>query len=221
MLNVNEIFTTIQGEGPETGKRSTFLRLYGCNLDCSWCDTPYTWDRSMHDPADERHPMTTLAISERLEADLVVVTGGEPLLQASGLVELIEANPEHGFQFETNGTRPPLPFTDDRVSYVVSPKLATAGTTKEGYDYHRLLEFMEVPTAFKFVVTNLARDLAEVHDIQHALGLPNDFVWLMPQGRSGVELGNTAQAVAEAALANGYNFTDRMHVRLWGDERER
>ena len=54
LLNVNEIFgPTIQGEGPHTGRLVGFLRLAGCNLACSWCDTPYSWDWTKYDKAEE------------------------------------------------------------------------------------------------------------------------------------------------------------------------
>ena len=53
-LAVSEIFgPTLQGEGPSSGRRAMFLRLAGCNLSCSWCDTAYTWDWSRYDKKAE------------------------------------------------------------------------------------------------------------------------------------------------------------------------
>ena len=57
-LRVNEIFgPTFQGEGPHAGQSAVFLRTSGCNLNCSWCDTPYTWDWERYDREAETHPM--------------------------------------------------------------------------------------------------------------------------------------------------------------------
>jgi organic radical activating enzyme len=84
-LWVAELFgPTWQGEGPSAGQRAVFVRLSGCNLDCRWCDTPYTWDWSRYDPAEQSRVMTCDAIRDwalAQDVDLVVVTGGEPLIQ--------------------------------------------------------------------------------------------------------------------------------------------
>ena len=87
MVNVNEIFgPTIQGEGPSTGVRCMFLRVSGCNLTCSWCDTPYTWDwkgqnGEVWDKESETHAMSVYDIIQRLTGSgvkLVVISGGLP-----------------------------------------------------------------------------------------------------------------------------------------------
>jgi 7-carboxy-7-deazaguanine synthase len=83
-LVVSEIFgPTCQRRGPTMGERCGFLRLMGCNLACSWCDTPYTWDAGRFNLAAEGHRMTWAAIVEELiamDVSFVIVSGGEPLL---------------------------------------------------------------------------------------------------------------------------------------------
>src|SRR5438045_4179295 len=86
-MKVAEIFYSIQGEGILTGVPSAFVRTTGCNLRCTWCDSPYTSWRP------EGDHLTTDAILSRLAAfptRHVVVTGGEPLL-AAGIEELCAA----------------------------------------------------------------------------------------------------------------------------------
>ena len=77
-LVVAEVFgPTFQGEGPSIGRRAGFVRLGRCNLDCSWCDTPYTWDWDRFDPAKElRHESVTsvLAHLDAMTPEIVVVT---------------------------------------------------------------------------------------------------------------------------------------------------
>ena len=100
-LRVNEIFgPTIQGEGPSAGKPAVFLRLAGCNLDCAWCDTPYSWDWKRHDRKQEEKHLSVGQVAEQLgkllgahtvpePAPLLVVSGGEPLIQADALQSLL------------------------------------------------------------------------------------------------------------------------------------
>src|SRR5205085_2854334 len=110
---VAEVFgPTFQGEGPSIGRRAGFVRLGRCNLDCSWCDTPYTWDWDRFDPAVELRSERLVDIVEQLAAmhpEIVVLTGGEPLLQQRHLGPLLDACLERGWpvEVETNGTIAP------------------------------------------------------------------------------------------------------------------
>jgi len=108
MLNVNEIFRSIQGEGVHAGVPAVFLRLQGCNLRCPWCDT-----KDALDPKGG----TVMSLEETLgqinqyTPNLVVVTGGEPLLQIPELGILINDldHHRHRWHLETNGTLAPRP----------------------------------------------------------------------------------------------------------------
>lgn len=125
LLQVNETFYSIQGEGPWQGHPCFFIRLAGCNLRCTWCDTSYTKFTLLSD--DE---LATQA--ERVFADLmakpqhkrVVITGGEPFVQ--NITPLVFRLIGKGFlvQIETNGTlsNPAFPFMSDKVLIVCSPK---------------------------------------------------------------------------------------------------
>ena len=99
-LQVCEIFRSIAGETTWAGLPAAFIRLSGCNLRCSWCDTQQAWEPGRDMPIDR--------IVELLGQDsgLVVVTGGEPLMQA-GTVELLRRLLERGGEvlLETNGSR--------------------------------------------------------------------------------------------------------------------
>ena len=103
-LVVSEVFgPTFQGEGPSTGRRAAFVRLGRCNLTCTWCDTPYTWDWERFDPSVELSRRTVadlLADIEAMAPEIVVVTGGEPLLQQRRLVPLVAACAERGWSVE-------------------------------------------------------------------------------------------------------------------------
>ena len=114
-LKVTEIFETIQGEGPLAGQAALFIRLSGCNLACSFCDTEFD-KYTIHSPDQIVERASNLESNLRL----IVITGGEPMRQ--NIAPLCDAMLAHGFdiQVETNGTiyRP----LDKRVMFVCSPK---------------------------------------------------------------------------------------------------
>ena len=122
-LVVSEVFgPTVQGEGPTIGRRAAFVRLGRCNLDCSWCDTPYTWDWDRYDPKVELHERPVAEVVAEVEAmgvDWVVVTGGEPLLQQRRLLPFLLAASDRGWTVEVETTefrmeRDGTPMMDSR-----------------------------------------------------------------------------------------------------------
>jgi organic radical activating enzyme len=219
-LVVSEVFgPTVQGEGPSLGRRAGFVRLGRCNLACSWCDTPYTWDWSRFDPAAElrRWPVSEIvAAVEAMDVPMVVVTGGEPLLQQTALVSLLEAMAGRWrIEVETAGTiapRPELVSLVDRFN--VSPKLANSGNpSSQRVRPEALAAFMATGAAvFKFVVA----DVAELDEVA-AFGV--EPVWVMPEGTSAAVLHERLSALADAVIDRGWNLTTRLHVEIWGDKR--
>lgn len=120
-MRVNEIFYSIQGEGAHTGEAAIFLRLSGCNLRCSFCDTE-------HQPYQDLTEDEIASEIAKYPASLVVITGGEPTLQLT--TSLIDKLHEIGktVAIETNGTRE-VPRNVDWVT--VSPKSAFVGNIGE------------------------------------------------------------------------------------------
>lgn len=228
-LVVSEIFgPTWQGEGPSLGTRAAFVRLGRCNLACTWCDTPFTWRWTDHDPAVE---LTRLSVSEiiarvdAIPAPLVVVTGGEPLLQQTHLPALLGHLKGEGrrIEIETAGTLAPLPTVVAAVDrFNVSPKLENSGNRRDRrYRPEVLAAFVATGrAAFKFVVTNPA-DLEEIAAIVEDCAISPGDVWVMPEGVDADTLIARSRELAEATLARGWNMTTRLHVLLWGDERGR
>jgi 7-cyano-7-deazaguanosine (preQ0) biosynthesis protein QueE len=226
-LVVSEVFgPTFQGEGPSIGRRAGFVRLGRCNLDCSWCDTPYTWDWDRYDPAEELRRMSVSSVLAQLDdmaPEIVVVTGGEPLLQQRRLIPLIEGSAARGWpvEIETNGTIVPDDRMVDMVGrWNVSPKLANSGVPYEKRVRPDALAALRATgrAAFKFVVTEGA-DLDEVAELVDAHGL--EPVWIMPEGTDATICLERARQLADPVLARGWNLTPRLHVLLWGDQRGR
>lgn len=224
-LVVSEVFgPTFQGEGPSLGRRAGFVRLGRCNLNCSWCDTPYTWDWSRHDPATELRRESVANVVDQLDVmapELVVVTGGEPLLQQLRLVPLLEACAAKGWpvEVETNGTIAP----DDRLrplvrQWNVSPKLVNSGIPLDKRIRADALAALRSTGAavFKFVVTKAA-DLDEVADLVDDHDLTP--VWIMPEGTNPNTLLERTRQIAGPTLDRGWNLSPRLHVLLWANER--
>lgn len=238
-LSVAEIFgPTVQGEGPNVGKPCLFLRLGGCNLYCSWCDTPYTWDWSVrngqkYDPRVELKRMNLPDVMNSLFAldpfqtiKHLVITGGEPLLQRVHLHKLIEHLGGLGwtFEIETNGTQPPGMFVDldDKIRFNVSPKLTNSGVTSpDRYVRDSLMQFVELfPTTavFKFVVQE-ERDLEEVQYLQRTLAIPANRIYVMPEGKTRDDIDGHIEKFAAEAIRLRYNISSRLHVQIWGNRR--
>lgn len=229
-----EIFASLQGEGASAGRPCAFLRLSRCNLACEWCDTAYTWrftgdNRPHRDGIDFARAANQLALEEAdvaariaaLGQPRLVITGGEPLLQGAALARMIGHLPETIIEIETNGTVAPHAALDPLVDqYNVSPKLAHSGNPAEiALIPERLDAWAADPRAmFKFVIATPA-DLDQVLALRAAHAIPAARIWLMPEGRSSATLATRARWLAELCLAHGMNFTDRLHIHLYGDTR--
>ena len=222
-----EIFASLQGEGPSAGRPSTFVRLSRCNLACVWCDTAYTWRFDGPEAFDRKANQLTLSeveTAERilaLKGDRLVITGGEPLLQAPALARLLALLPHMHVEIETNGTVAPPPALDALIhQYNVSPKLAHSGNPAAlALIPARLGAFAADRRAFfKFVIASPA-DLAEVLDLQAAHAIPSERLFLMPEGTDSATLRERSRWLAAMAMDHGLRFSDRLHIHLYGDTR--
>lgn len=225
-LLIAETFTSFQGEGPTAGQPAAFIRLSRCNLTCSWCDTPYTWDWARFRPDAEarRLPVAELANWALAQsATLVVITGGEPLLQQAALLPLADELTRAGrrIEIETNGTIAPAPDLVDVVTrFNVSPKLSGSSVR----DVRRLVPAALAALAttgkaiFKFVICQPS-ELDEVAAMETEHGLSP--VWVMPQGTGDQVVLDGMRAIADVALKRGWCLSGRLHILLWGDVRGR
>lgn len=230
-LRVNEIFgPTIQGEGPAAGRRAVFLRLMGCNLSCSWCDTPWTWDADRFDLHAETQLLTAEQIVSAIDdlPGMLVITGGEPLLLQGqpAFRQLLAHSARHReVHVETNGTIAPAADIEAWVSlFVVSPKLGNAGTHRGRQDPTMHGRWVKVIRHGKAVLKIVCRDAADVdHAVKLALDhrVPLDRLWVMPEGATRDELDVRWPTIASAAVARNCNATHRLHVLAWNDERGR
>lgn len=201
ILQVVEIFPTLQGEGPFVGHPAVFIRLGGCNLACDFCDTEFENFKPM--ALDD----ILAEINEKSAGirDLVVITGGEPFRQE--IRPLCEALIARGLrvQIETNGTLwreiPP------EVHVICSPKV-TAGR------YHPLrADVLAHADALKFIVSAEEGPYHQVGEVgQSTYPLPI-YVQPMDVGDSARNSANTAYALALAQI-HGYRLSLQTHKML-------
>ena len=237
-LGEPEIFAALQGEGVSAGRPCVFVRLSRCNLACEWCDTAYTWrftgdNRPHRDGVDFDRAANQVTLDEadvagRIAAfgqDRLVITGGEPLLQAAPLARMLGAlaalRPGLTIEVETNGTlAPPPALADLVVQWNVSPKLAHSGNPRDlAIRAEALAGFVASGRAwFKFVVASPA-DADEVAALAEAHHLPATRILLMPEGRDAATLRARMAWLAPLCLARGYSLSDRLHIHLSGDTR--
>ena len=161
-LLLSSMFYTYQGEGPFTGQPAIFLRAAGCNLGdkkaCPWCDAAFEFDRGFITTAPQIAAFTEPYANR---AELMVVTGGEPLLQWKALLPMMKEVNEildsgQVWQFETNG----ILLTEEKIDeamqwgldvhFVISPKIIN-GKTYQPLDRKMLTDYGDI-TYLKFVV---------------------------------------------------------------------
>jgi 7-carboxy-7-deazaguanine synthase len=219
-LKIAEIFYSLQGEGSLVGVPSVFVRTSGCNLRCTWCDTPYT---SWQPEGEERTLESIAAVVEQYPARHVVVTGGEPMI-AREIVALTEMLGKRHITIETAGTVF-APVRCDLMS--ISPKLSNS--TPEGpwaKQHDRLRIQPEVlkrliaayDYQLKFVIAR-PEDLAEVDALVESLQADFGKVILMPEGTDAAVLHERGAWLAEICKQRGLRFSPRLHVELFGNKR--
>jgi 7-carboxy-7-deazaguanine synthase len=227
-MKVAELFYSIQGEGRLTGVPSVFVRASGCNLRCTWCDTPYaSWEPEGQDLSIEQ----IVRQVRDFPASHVVLTGGEPMImpEIAALCDALKAEPVH-ITIETAATVF-RPASLDLAS--LSPKLANstpldrqAGRFARAHEQRRLnipviQQFIDTSPEFqlKFVVAG-ERDLAEIDDILARIrGWKPVDVLLMPEGTDPPTLASRAPWIAEICRRTGFRYCPRLQVELYGNRR--
>ena len=229
-----EIFASLQGEGPSMGMPVAFVRLSRCNLACTWCDTAYTWrfegDNRPHRDGiafERKANQVTLSPAETAERiaalgqKRLVITGGEPLLQAGALAEMLAHLPDISVEIETNGTVAPPARLDVRVDqYNVSPKLSHSGNPADlALIPERLDAWAADPRAFlKFVIAS-PEDVAEVLELQRRYRFKPGQVFLMAEGTDSATQRERQAWLSDLCLQHGFRMSDRLHIHLYGDTR--
>jgi len=217
-IDIVDVFLTIQGEGPFTGRPAIFIRLAGCNLQCPGCDTDYTSNRESFEYGSIIDKVVDLDNFNDFHnaPTLVVITGGEPFRQNITALcnKLIELTYE--VQVETNGSFAPIGALDKNVVIVCSPK--TGSVNKE---------IQELASCYKYV---MAADSVDPEDglpiqaLQHAVksklarppkGMP---VYLQPMDAQDTKVNEAnLKAVLDSCMKFNYRLQIQIHKILGVD----
>ena len=225
-MKIAELFYSLQGEGMLAGVPSVFIRTSGCNLRCTWCDTPYT---SWQPEGEDQQVDQIVSAASSYPASHVVVTGGEPMI-APQIVELTERLRLAGLHItiETAGTVF-AEVTCDLMS--ISPKLSNStprdrenGKWATRHDRLRLqLDVLRKLMShyvyqLKFVIAS-PPDVDEVEQLCRQLNAPAEHIILMPEGTDREIVRERGLWLAELCKIRNYRYSPRLHIDLWGDRR--
>lgn len=207
-LEVSETFASLMGESTRAGVPAYFIRLTGCNLRCRYCDTAYAYEGGRE--------LTVAALVEMVRAQphrLVLVTGGEPLLQAETpvlLTELVEA----GFTtcLETNGSLP-IGALDARVHRILDVKGPGSGMAEHN-DWGNL-DFLTPEDEVKFVVGDRL-DFTWALEVIERHGLAERLPVLISPVFGQVSLQEAAAWILASGLPVRLNL--QLHKYIWGPE---
>ncbi len=205
-IKICEIYDSIQGEGADTGYPTVFVRVSGCNLECSWCDTKYAWEGG-----DDKSVEDVFSIVRGYEIIRVCITGGEPLLQPD-VLKLVDMLADEGLlvTIETNGSK----IIDGiREDVIISMDLKTPSSGMLGKMKLDNLIGLRALDQLKFVI-------ADERDYRFALNAieryqPKCEVVLIP--KDGLDVKWLAEAAVKDKLDVRVGI--QLHKFIWGDRR--
>ncbi len=205
-MRIIEVFHSLQGEGPWTGIRTTFVRTARCNLRCRWCDTKYSFG-----PGHERSVASIVREVERNRTHHVCLTGGEPLLQAES-TDLVRELSKRGIQtvIETGGSLDVAPYlTYPGVVLSVDVKCPSSGM--ESHNRWQNLRLLREGDVLKFVIGD-RRDYLYARRVVGTYRGPATIVF---QPVWGTDAGKIADWVLKDRLDVRVMLQE--HKVLWGD----
>lgn len=206
-MKINEIFYSIQGEGPQVGMAAWFVRTSGCNLTCPWCDTKY---------ASEGTEMTIEQIESKLDVNIcrnIVITGGEPLIQ-NDFITFIKKLSYFNIYVESNGTIYNSIFPG-YAKFIISPKLEFLTD-----NYIKVLKMWRYFATFKFVIGDIL-DFESTLKIIKQLKIEEKDIYFMPKGTNEKELKKNMNQIAEwiKKRASYARLSPRLHIHMYDGKR--
>ena len=227
-IRVTESFYSIQGEGKSQGNPSVFIRTWGCNIFCAFCDSKSSWEygkefTTKYTDKDNFINLILRTVPDGVPSDSVdlVFTGGEPLLYVNDdFVDILDSVKLffNDIYFETNGTISIDKFKHslEYIKFNCSPKTSNSEVKEElRFKPEILKQIAKVKdSCFKFVIGNNV-DIYEVLDIVRRANIPLNMVYLMPEGVDRRSIEANLLICAKYATKYGLRVSNRMQVQIW------
>ena len=244
-MQVVESFLSVQGEGKYSGKLAVFVRFAGCNFNCfgfgvkkekngeilTGCDTiKAVFVKEFQNDYENlsfQELFSRIMSLKNKHNTIVVITGGEPLIHHKNkdfiafVKALLKENLE--LHFESNGSIE-IDFQKyefyKKCIFALSVKLENSGVSEDKRLNFKALKAIKEnakDSFYKFVLekNNLQSSLLQIQNIIKEV--PNE-IYCMPMGENEFKLRQNAKAVALFCIKNGFNYSDRLHIRIWDDK---
>lgn len=216
-LPVSEVFLTLSGEGNTVGVPTTYVRVFGCNLSCSFCDTKYSITKI--DDTIQKEPLESI-VNDILEKGCshVSFTGGEPMLYQEQILTIMEllklTDDEFHFSFETNGLVYPRINYPFKVAYNVSPKFHAL----DDKYINSIVRWDESDKdlIFKFVYEG-EKTIDDIENLEKQIGGFHKPIYLMPEGRT-LDIEKYKEC-CNVCIDKKWNFSPRLQCIVWSDAR--
>lgn len=211
-MKISEIFFSLQGEGLEIGLPTVFVRLFACDLRCTWCDTMYAVEgRDFRDNSIAE----VICEIEKHNCKRVCITGGEPLIQIKEVEELSEHLINNGYSIilETSGHKMPPPILWTENATISMDCKCPSSSMQDRMDFNLFIK-LRAKDQLKFVIQD------EI-DYQYAIGVLNRYninANIIFQPTHGSELGWITKKVIDDKLVN-IRVLPQLHKIIWGDKR--
>ncbi|MFH0924020.1 MAG: radical SAM protein [bacterium] len=209
MLKINEIFKSIQGESSYAGLPCVFIRLSGCNLNCTYCDTQYARKEEYQLPLKQ-----VLTKVKGYNCKLIEVTGGEPLLQDS-IYDLCEGllNEEYKVLLETNGSLS-VSKLDPRIIKIMDVKCPGSG--EAGKNQYENISFLRPDDEIKFVLTSFS-DYEWAYKVIGDYDLTKKCKIILSPSHQQMEIKDLAERVLKDNL--NVRCQIQLHKYIWGADK--
>ncbi|MGI9554183.1 MAG: 7-carboxy-7-deazaguanine synthase QueE [Thermodesulfobacteriota bacterium] len=211
-MKVNEIFYSIQGEGLKIGQPTVFLRLFACDLRCSWCDTMYAVEGSDFREISNKEIISAVG---KYGCRQICITGGEPLIQKKELVPLTKELIKKGYfiVLETSGHKEP-PEIFENSSCLISMDCKCPSSGMENRMHFDLFEKLGPKDQLKFVIGDeedylYAKSVLNKHELRASV---------IFQPVYGKNLTWLTESVLKDNL-NSVRVTPQLHKIVWGEKR--
>jgi len=221
-MKLTDLFYSLQGEGPATGRPAVFVRFAGCNLACVGCDEKLKYGNRFEEITSASVVSRVQNYLKRYPNSRIVFTGGEPLLQSDSINEIINGLPGLQYDIETNGIIQDKSDLFSKFNIItVSPKKDQFKSAKEFISFFKawtkVSEEGRNNVFFKLVVGGLpwAWLEAEVKNIIDS-GISPAKIWLMPAGDTLDKLNISGKNTWKVACRLNCNYSDRLHIRTGG-----